>query len=101
MTNERFEELLEERIAKTRAVLASKGREYAPNEDRLENFKIAAAFLRTAPAEACLGFLAKHLASVVDLVRRGSTDAAAWDEKLGDAVNYLILLEALAEEARS
>lgn len=100
MTNERFEELLEERVAKMRAMLASKGREYAPGEDRLENFKVSAAFLRTAPAEACLGFLAKHLASVVSLVRSGSTDAAAWDEKLGDAVNYLVLLEALVEDAR-
>jgi hypothetical protein len=49
-----------------------------------------------------VGMLCKHLVSIFDLVHDLDTDVmsplAQWSEKLGDAGNYLLLLEALVVE---
>lgn len=102
MTATKFDSILDARIAKTRSVLGSKAGEYASDLDRLPNFKRAAALLGTTPAKALVGFLTKHLVSVLDIVDHDAAglgvSTAALDEKVGDAVNYLILLEAVLLE---
>jgi hypothetical protein len=97
MTSERFDAILEERIGKMRSVLASKAKEYASPQDVLHLFKRMAELAGTAPAEACITLLSKHLVSVFD-VARGDLHVALLDEKIGDAVNYLVLLEAILRE---
>lgn len=99
MTNEHFKNILQMRLAATETTLAKKAHEYASDEDRLHNFKKAAMVLNCTPKQALLGMLAKHLVSVIDLVN-DPADAtwALWDEKIGDSINYLILLEALVKE---
>jgi hypothetical protein len=100
VTHEDFDRILEDRIAKTRAVLSSKSREYATGKDRLHNFHGAEQFGASA-AEACWGYMMKHLLSVKDLAFSGKTvPRAVVDEKVGDAINYLILMEAILLEAR-
>lgn len=100
MTNQQFDLLLSRRMAMTQRVLGTKAGEYASDSDRLHNFKRAAAMLGVTPAQACVGFLAKHLVSVLDIVDAHQLPAqAVIDEKIGDCVNYLILLEALLTEA--
>ena len=98
MTSEEFDALLERRISRTRAVLASKAGEYATGHDRLHNFN-RASVLRGKPAPSVLlGMLIKHWVSLEDLVdgmKHGPLSEAVIDEKVGDAVNYLILLEAV------
>lgn len=107
MTAGEFDAVLAARLEKTRAVLASKAAEYATDGDRLHNFKRSSrlfddAGLYRTPAEALAGMLVKHWVSVMDLVRRDADDEkippAVIDEKLGDAINYLILLEAVLTE---
>ena len=102
MTNADFDTLLGERLAKIGSVLASKGQEYASTTDRLHNFKRAADILRGSRFQACGAFMTKHLVSVFDLIEQRSrgvfVDPALVDEKIGDAINYLILLEALFAE---
>jgi len=104
MTHEDFNKLLEDRLAKTRAVLAAKSQEYATDGDKLHNFKRAGALQGIHPAKALIGMWAKHLVSVLDLaddVARGDVSRLGLlDEKIGDAVNYLILLEALMTEPK-
>ena len=91
-----FKKIVEERIKKIRCTLEVKEREYATTEDRLHNFKAAASLMRVSQEEALLGMLAKHIVSIVDMVKTpGAYPLSQWDEKLGDAINYLILLEAL------
>lgn len=101
MNSEHFERVMQRRFGQTFYVLGNKAKEYARG-DRLHNFKEAAKFLRTTPEKACLGFLTKHLISVVDMVfdlDEGKIhDPKVWDEKLGDSMNYLILLEGLLVE---
>lgn len=85
-------------------MLASKACEYASDEDRLHNFKAAAELEGDTPAEALRGMLRKHWVSIADLVWSDTIGEkpsfAMIDEKIGDAVNYLILLEALLKEGR-
>ena len=100
MTGKEFSDLLQRRLNLTVEVLDRKAAEYATGKDQLHNFKQAAAMLRCSPAQACLGFLTKHLVSVFDMVETHPT-VETIDEKIGDAINYLILLEALLKEAKA
>lgn len=101
MNTEQFNKILADRQSKIAAVLSHKAREYADtgNDDRLYNFRRAAELQRTTPEKALLGMLAKHWVSVLDLIEeRIPPTKATIDEKVGDAINYLILLEALLRE---
>ncbi len=98
MTTEEFEDILEERLFQIRRTLSAKAAEYA-TDDRLHNFKVAARVNNTTPARALWGMFTKHLVSVIDMVegRIEPTDKLV-DEKVGDMINYLILLEAVLKE---
>lgn len=84
-------------------VLEKKAGEYAPGEDRLENFKEAGKLQDISPELALFGMMAKHLVSLssmcrlIDLVTPSSAQEV-WEEKLTDSINYLFLLEALVRE---
>lgn len=101
MTYERFNEILEARIRKSQSVMSKKEKEYA-REDRLQNFKTAARKRGCTPEEALYGMMLKHDVSVSDMVedvRLGIVPTVERvDEKIGDLINYLILLEALLIE---
>jgi hypothetical protein len=98
MTPEDFDKVLTECCDNMKKVLGSKANEYARG-DRLSNFKKAALALSSTPEEVCLNFWFKHVISIVDLVQdlRNNKIAteAMWNEKILDAVNYLVLLKAL------
>lgn len=103
MENNEFNRIVEKRCAAIKSVLASKAKEYARG-DRLHNFKRAAAALRCTPEQALIGMYMKHQVSILDLVDDISNGyppkmlTAVTNEKVGDAINYLILLEALIAE---
>lgn len=81
------------------STLVTKGKEYAPNRDRLDHFKKAAALLRSTPEKALLGQLTKHLVSIIDMVENPTQyDFPKWTEKIGDSINYLALLYAVVFE---
>jgi hypothetical protein len=100
MDAEKFNGILESRVDAIRYTLAAKSKEYAIG-DRLYNFKRAAEISRTSPQKALAGMFVKHLVSVIDLIE-GNLPAAESivNEKIGDAINYLVLLEAVLAEAR-
>jgi len=101
MTPEKFEEVLNDRLSKIKTVLSSKAKEYSSNSNRLHNFDVAARMDSTTPEKALKGMLLKHEVSVRDLIEwAGSIDShkitvALIDEKIGDVINYYILLEAM------
>lgn len=103
MTHEKFREVLERRFKLTEDVLANKSREYSSGEDKLHNFRVAAGYISGQPEQALWGFLVKHLVSIGDMIAEledTSPDISRekWDEKVGDAINYLCLLDALIAE---
>lgn len=102
MNGESFGKILERRLRLIQGTLGMKAAEYAPGDERLHNFKRAAAILGQTPAQACVGMMLKHWVSVLDLVEaealRIFKPVELIDEKIGDAINYLILLEAILKE---
>ena len=81
---------------------------YTRSEDKLHNFKRAADTKQTTPEDALLGMMNKHIVSIYDMVDDLTLEGRmplplehplkVWDEKIGDAINYLKLLRALIEE---
>lgn len=116
MNIDKFGELLERRIKLMRETLEAKNKEYGSGADRLHNFKRAADMLQTTPEEALIGMWTKHIISILDIVDKTTkqnkksglsfitnpeflgVSKEMIDEKIGDAINYLILLEALLKE---
>ena len=104
MNHETFCNLAAKRFQACQDILAAKSKEYSRSGDKLHNFHRAAALLDCSPEKALIGMMAKHIVSVLDLVddieAGGLPDEALVSEKIGDLVNYSILLEALITERR-
>lgn len=99
MNSQRFDAVLNDQIKRTVDVLGSKAGEYANDKDRLHNFKAAAALQGVTPIEALRGMMTKHTISIYDMIGSGKMfPLEVWDEKIGDHINYLILLRALVTE---
>ena len=103
MRTEQFEEVINNRIETCKSVLCSKA-EYA-TDDRLHNFKVAGKLQKCTPVKALGGMMAKHTVSVYDLIDNYEQGKAIskemWTEKIGDSINYLLLLTALLEEDKN
>lgn len=98
MTTERFEKLFNEQLERSERVLIHKAKEYA-TEDRLHNFKVAAALEGCTAIQALAGMMAKHTVSVYDMCASGEDySIELWEEKITDSINYLFLLNALVRE---
>ena len=92
MTNERFQELVKELRDKSMDTMLKKNAGYA-DEDRLHNFKVGAAITGGTPAQAALGYMAKHLASLQDKVRKNDFhDREDLLEKCQDIINYVVFI---------
>ena len=116
MKHTRFEKIFNRRVKLTRDVLASKNAEYASDSDKMHNFKRAGAMEQCSPEKALIGMWTKHIVSLLDIVdeleKKCGTNPNCFpsfypdvymdkiDEKIGDAINYLILLEALIIERK-
>lgn len=103
MRTEQFENIINKRIETCKSVLCSKAEEYA-TDDRLHNFKIAGELQKCTAVKALGGMMAKHTVSVYDLIQRQEQGLAVpeelWAEKIGDSINYLLLLTALLEDEK-
>lgn len=103
MQSEQFNHLVETTLNDVRQILVAKGIEYVPGgeeQDRFHNFEVSAAFNQQRTTEALWGFLTKHLVSLSDMVKVDSTDHTMekWEEKIHDAIIYLILLKGIVKE---
>ena len=102
MNNEDFRNNLDTIHEKIETVLGAKGEEYATDNDRLHNFKVAAGVQGITVKEALSGMMAKHTVSVYDMIADGKDHSQEkWDEKILDHINYLILLRAIVVEEKA
>lgn len=99
MTPEEFDFIIDSQLNTCRDMLVTKAREYADDNDRLHNFKVAAVLQDITVAQALRGMMAKHTVSVYDMVNSGETyPLELWGEKITDHINYLLLLLAVVCE---
>lgn len=102
MKQEAFEKVFIELIKDMENVLIAKARDYVMGEDRLHNFKRAAALEQTTAHQALLGMLSKHIISIYDYADRHENGEyftlTQWQEKIHDYLNYGVLLYALIVE---
>lgn len=102
MQNDRFNDLIETTLDNAKRTLTRKSEGYSTEEDRLHNFRTGAALNGITMEQVCWGMATKHIISIRDMVMSGEAyDADIWDEKLGDAINYLALLKAITAESSS
>lgn len=98
MKLEDFNKVVERRVALIKEVLTSKGQEYVRGDDRLHNFKNSGRKKGVTPEKALTFFMLKHETSLDDIINdldRGIIPTQKMiDEKIGDIINYYILLEA-------
>ena len=104
MRTEQFENVINNRIETCKSVLCSKAEEYA-TDDRLHNFKVAGKLQKCTPVKALGGMMSKHTVSVYDLIddyeQGKAISKEMWTEKIGDSINYLLLLTAMLEEDKN
>ena len=98
MDSKTFNVIVEARLEKTKKTLCLKAEEYARG-DRLSNFKQIAALMDVTPEQALMGLVSKHIVALFDFtkdLRAGQEQVyARWDEKIGDVIAYMILLDAM------
>jgi len=81
-------------------VLSHKGRSYSTRKDELQNFKDLGCLLQLDPKYVCAVYLMKHIYSILSIVRGEKLDTEGIHGRVLDAINYLVLLYALFEEAK-
>jgi hypothetical protein len=105
MNTAQFNRVLRERLEETQKRLGAKAAEYARG-DRLSNFKAIAAAQKLSPEKVCMTLMSKHWTALTDAVNDLSGEPSMlasphfFDEKIGDIVAYLVLLDALIQERR-
>jgi len=101
MTREDFSRRVEKRIDLIRQTLLTKHKEYAKDDNVFRNFDEAAGglSLHGTSSEVLWSYMTKHLVSLKDIVADNKpVDTAVVSEKIGDVINYLILLEAMLNQ---
>lgn len=96
MNAQDFEIELEKSYLRSKRLLLKKAKEYALNDDRLEQFYRAAAASDNWPTESLMGMAMKHVTSIADMCKDPkSYNLRKWREKITDLRNYTFLLDAL------
>ena len=99
MNAEFFDKVFEDQIRRCRDVMYQKAEQYAPDDDRLHNFKNASHLQGVPMRQALAGMMVKHTISIYDMCYKDDEFAPTlWLEKLTDHLNYLFLLRAVLEE---
>lgn len=100
MSQEHFEALVTEIREKSLDTLLKKNANYG-SVDKLHNFRRGAAILGCTPAQAALGYMTKHLASLTDKIQSNDfSDRDDFLEKIQDSINYLVFIWCCGNEER-
>lgn len=93
MNSNRFKELLDELDGNSLQTLKERNGKYSVNGDCLHNFREGAEIMGGTPAQACWGYMTKHLVALRDKVNRNDfSDREDLLEKCQDIINYIRFL---------
>jgi len=102
MKREVFDKIVEDRIISIRSGLLMKGVEYQRDEDVLHNFERGSNITGEIREKIIWNFALKHYISILDMIDDIANNKIPTtkyvEEKLGDLINYSILLEAAIKE---
>ena len=99
MTHDDFKALIEELDGNSVRTLVEKNAKYSSNNDALHNFRAGAEVMGGTTAQACWGYLTKHLVALRDKVERNDfSDREDFMEKCQDAINYIRFLWCIGNE---
>lgn len=96
-----FNKLVDERIKLIQSVLQKKGAEYATDKDVFHNFEEGTKMSFHDKREmVAWEYMMKHMISIKDMISsKQAYSEHTIREKFGDAINYLILMEAMMLES--
>jgi hypothetical protein len=106
MNRKDFNEIVKKRQELIERVLVNKGAEYANEQNVFYNFEKAVGISFSNSREmVAWEYMTKHLQSIKDLIDADSKQGPKQypaiptvEEKIGDAINYLILIEAMLKQ---
>lgn len=97
-----FNTIIEDQLNVCREILIEKAKQYANDNDRLHNFRVAARKRNCTLAQAADGMDMKHVVSIDDIINNGlpkhiksKADRLSYiEEKFTDHINYMLLKKA-------
>ena len=93
MSSDIFAKLLDELDGKSLQTLKEKNTKYSSDGDCLHNFRSGGDIFGGTPAQACWGYLTKHLVALRGMVERNDFhDRNDFLEKCQDSINYIRFL---------
>lgn len=100
MNTSDFNELICELNHEADSVMENKNGNYSKGEeDKLHNFHAGAEINGSTPAQACWGYLTKHLVALRDKVQHNDfSDRDDLKEKCMDSINYIRFIWLLGNE---
>ena len=99
MNKELYQLLITETMKECSNTLTSKANEYTSQDDMFHNFVVAGVLQGQTKEQALRGMMAKHLVSINDMIDDvPKYSREQWQEKIGDAINYLLILSAMVKE---
>ena len=95
-SDSKYAECISEMIDHCKQTLIEKHGEYA-TEDNFHNFNQSALLMGISPQLALAGMMSKHTISIYDMMQDRIVDypIEKWREKIGDHINYLLILWAM------
>ena len=99
MKTDRFSNLIDELEGSSVTTLKEKNARYSSNGDCLHNFNSGADIMGGTPAQACWGYLTKHLVALRDMVDKDDfSNREDFLEKCQDSINYIRFLWCIGNE---
>lgn len=99
MDGVKFEGLLRELDDNSLETLLRKNARYSAENDRLHNFNAGGDIFGGTPAQACWGYMTKHLVALRDMVQKNDFhDRDDFMEKCQDIINYVRFLWCIGNE---
>lgn len=98
MERSMFEKLLKQLDDSSVSTLIEKNKRYGKSNDALHNFNVGADIMGGTPAQACWGYLTKHLVALRDMVEKNEFDKDDFLEKCQDSINYIRFLYCIGME---
>lgn len=103
MTREKLLQHVKDELNECIAMFEAKNGSYGQDDEALHNFIVGAVLQNNTLQQTLGGYLAKHIASVYDLINEGhEIDSAEkmdiWHEKITDSIVYLSILHSICLE---